>query len=95
MAFGYMSPSSFVKTAWNGRLPYNNEHRHSGIAYMTPAMVHCEQSDEIVAKRQSALDNAYEKHSLRFGFKRPKAKKPPQEVGINLPKDDVKQKSAA
>ena len=74
---------------------YNNEHRHSGIAYMTPAMVHCEQSAEIVAKRQSALDNAYEKHSLRFGFKRPKAKKPPQEVGINLPKDDVKQKSAA
>lgn len=50
---------------------------------MTPAMVYCEQSDEIVAKRQSALDNAYEKHSLRFEFERHKAEKPLQGLGIN------------
>lgn len=74
---------------------YNNEHRHSGIAYMTPAMVHNGNAAEIVQKRQRVLDAAYNKNARRFGFKRPKAKKPPKEVGINLPKDNVKRKSAA
>jgi putative transposase len=74
---------------------YNNEHRHSGIAYMTPAMVHNGDVAEIVKNRQQVLDDAYNKNGKRFGFRRPIAKTPPKEVGINLPKDNVKQKFAA
>ena len=38
---------------------YNNEHRHSGIAMLTPATVHYGKAEETIAKRQSVLEAAY------------------------------------
>src|SRR5256714_7166313 len=37
---------------------YNDQHRHSGIGMLTPAMVHYGQAEEIIQKRQSVLDAA-------------------------------------
>jgi len=51
---------------------YNNEHRHSGIALMTPADVHHGHADERTAFRQTVLDAAYDAHPERFVRGRPK-----------------------
>ena len=45
---------------------YNNEHRHSGIALLTPSDVHHGRVAERNAVRQSALDAAYSRHPERF-----------------------------
>jgi putative transposase len=54
---------------------YNNEHRHSGIALLTPADVHYGRAAERTALRQTALDAAYAAHPERFVHGRPT---PPQ-----------------
>ncbi len=50
---------------------YNKEHRHSGIALMTPEQVHYGLSDEIYRHRASVLESAFEKHPNRFKNKTP------------------------
>jgi putative transposase len=52
---------------------YNNEHRHSGIALLTPADVHYGRAQERIAARQLVLDAAYAAHPERFVRGRPKA----------------------
>lgn len=52
---------------------YNSEHRHSGIALLTPSDVHHGRAAECIAKRQRVLDNAYEAHRERFVRGRPRA----------------------
>jgi putative transposase len=64
---------------------YNGEHRHSGIALLTPAMVHYGQADEIFQKRQLVLDAAYLAHPERFVRRPPKPLSIPKEVWINKP----------
>jgi putative transposase len=64
---------------------YNEEHHHSGIAMMTPSVVHAGRVDEIVAIRQQALDAAWQAHPERFIGGRPTASRPPAEVWINRP----------
>jgi len=64
---------------------YNGEHRHSGIALLTPAMVHYGQADEISQKRQLVLDAAYLAHPERFVRSPPKPLSIPKEVWINKP----------
>jgi len=66
---------------------YNNEHYHSGLNLLTPAMVHYGQADEIIRHRQQVLDCAYEHHPERFVNKRPEVLGPPKEVWINPPTD--------
>ena len=51
---------------------YNSEHRHSGIALLTPADVHHGRADERTAFRQTVLDAAYTAHPERFVHGRPK-----------------------
>ncbi len=51
---------------------YNNEHRHSGIALLTPSDVHHGRVEEKTVKRQAALDAAYAAHPERFVKGRPK-----------------------
>jgi putative transposase len=51
---------------------YNSEHRHSGIALLTPADVHHGRADERTAFRQTVLDAAYNAHPERFVHGRPK-----------------------
>jgi putative transposase len=41
---------------------YNDEHRHSGIGLLTPAMVHYDQAGTIFQNRQLVLDAAYLAH---------------------------------
>ena len=64
---------------------YNNEHRHSGIALLTPAMVHYGEAADIVQKRQVVLDTAYRAHPERFVHQPPQPLSLPKEVWINKP----------
>ena len=64
---------------------YNNEHRHSGIAMMTPMEVHTGKAGEVHRKRQAVLDAAYKAHPERFVKGMPKARAVPEEVWINKP----------
>jgi putative transposase len=63
---------------------YNNEHRHSGIGMLTPAVVHFGQAQAVLAGRQVVLDNAYQAHPERFA-RRPAPLRLPSEVWINKP----------
>ena len=64
---------------------YNQEHRHSGIGWMTPHTVHFELTEPVRRTRQSALDEAYNKNKNRFINRQPKAPEAPPEVWINPP----------
>ena len=45
---------------------YNNEHRHSGIALLTPSDVHHGRVEEKTRLRKATLDAAYDAHPERF-----------------------------
>ncbi len=64
---------------------YNQEHRHTGIALLTPAQVHYGQAQAVLAKRQETLDAAFEKMPERFGYRRPQVQRLPETVWINRP----------
>ena len=66
---------------------YNNEHRHSGIAMLTPETVHYNLVDEVVRKRNIVLQKAFQSNPERFVKGVPRAKIPENEVWINKPKD--------
>ena len=51
---------------------YNEEHRHSGIGLLTPAMVHFGEAQTVLARRQLVLDAAYQAHPDRFVQRPPK-----------------------
>ena len=66
---------------------YNQDHRHSGIGMMTPAMVHHGLAPEVRENRQLILDAAYAAHPDRF-VRRPPVPLPlPKEVWINKPQN--------
>jgi putative transposase len=67
---------------------YNDEHYHSGIGLVTPAMLHYGQAGQIVASRQAALAIAYEAHPERFVKGPPKPPELPSAVWINPPQND-------
>lgn len=64
---------------------YNNDHRHSGIAYLTPSDVHHGRAQKIIQQRQETLVQAYQAHPERFPRGIPKAKQLPPAVWINPP----------
>jgi len=68
---------------------YNYHHCHSGLALLTPAIVHLEQTSAVLAVRQSALDLAYSNHPERFIRHAPMALQPPSAVGINWPSSNL------
>jgi putative transposase len=70
---------------------YNDEHRHSGIAYLTPSDVHYGRAAEVIARRQQVLTEAHHAHPERFPRGMPKAQQLPTAVWINppLPVDQV------
>jgi putative transposase len=65
---------------------YNQEHRHTGLALMTPAMVHYGQAERVQEQRQQVLDAAYLDHPERFVGGRPRPPQLPEEVWINQPR---------
>jgi putative transposase len=70
---------------------YNDEHRHSGIELLTPAMVHYGQAPKIIERRQVVLDAAYQSHPERFVGSAPKLLAIPKEVWINKPPENKTQ----
>jgi len=68
---------------------YNHEHRHSGLALLTPAMVHYGLVEQIQAQRQQILQAAYEAHPERFVRGQPTLPQLPNEVWINKPESDL------
>ena len=65
---------------WN-----NNEHRHGGIAMLTPADVHHGRAREVLAQRERTLQQAWSGHPERFVRGIPKPQPLPTEVWINPP----------
>ena len=63
---------------------YNQQHRHSGIAFLTPEVVHYNRADEVIAQRQQVLDAAKQAHPERF-IKGPTHPPLPKQVWINNP----------
>lgn len=66
---------------------YCNEHRHSGIAYHTPADVYYGRSEPVDARRQLVLATAYAAHPERFVRKAPAPPLLPGAVWINKPEE--------
>ncbi len=66
---------------------YNDDHRHSGLAYFTPADVHYGRVPEILARRQAAMDQAYARTPERFPARAPSVPAPPKAVWINPPEN--------
>ena len=64
---------------------YNDEHEHSALAWLTPATVHTGMADQVLAKRQAVLDQAYLAFPERFSKGQPSAGSLPPAVWINNP----------
>jgi putative transposase len=64
---------------------YNHEHRHSGIAMLTPVSVHYQQHEPILKTRATVLAVAFEKHPERFVKGVSVVKPVPEHVWINPP----------
>ena len=68
---------------------YNNEHRHSGIAYLTPAQVHSGRAREILDARHRVITAAALQHRERFVHGLPKPIEAPSAVWINPPRETI------
>jgi putative transposase len=64
---------------------YNNEHHHSGIAYLTPAQLHYGRAREILDARHRVISAAALQHPERFVHGLPKLIETPSAVWINPP----------
>src|SRR5262249_58968203 len=64
---------------------YNEEHRHSVIGLLTPAVVHFGEAQAVFARRQALLYTAYQTHPDRFVRRPPKPLPLPSEAWINRP----------
>jgi putative transposase len=64
---------------------YNHEHHHSGIALLTPDMLHYGMASQIIEQRQNVLDQAYARNPERFTHARPVHPPQPTAAWINPP----------
>jgi len=64
---------------------YDTEHRHGGIGWLTPAMVHYGQVDIVGAARRQILTAAYAAHPERFVRRPPVPPPVPTAAWINPP----------
>ena len=65
---------------------YNNDHYHSGLALLTPRMVHYGETETVLGRRREILAAAYAQHPERFVRRVPVPAEPPKAVWINPPK---------
>lgn len=70
---------------------YNYSMHHSGIAMLTPAVVHHGEAHHVIAKRQATLNNAFRAHPERFVNGSPKHQALPGRVWINKPVETANQ----
>ena len=66
---------------------YNDDHRHSGIGFHTPADVHYGRAEQVRERRGQVLDIAYTAHPERFVRKRPAPPELPTAAWINQPEE--------
>ena len=64
---------------------YHTEHRHAGIAMLTPHDVHYGRAHQVLEQRERTLRLAWSQHPERFVHGTPKPQPLPQEVWINPP----------
>ena len=64
---------------------YNTEHRHAGIAMLTPDDVHHHRAPDVLAQRGRTLQAAWALHPERFVHGTPKPAPLPEAVWINPP----------
>jgi len=64
---------------------YNTEHRHGGIAMLTPADVHYGRAQAMLKQRQRTLTDAWAAHPERFVHGIPEPRPLPEAVWINPP----------
>jgi putative transposase len=65
---------------------YNEDHHHTGLGLLTPAVVHYGQAEPVLQKRQQVLAAAYAAHPERFVKHPPVPAQLPVAVWINPPK---------
>lgn len=65
---------------------YNDEHRHSGIALLTPQIVHYGKAEAVTSQRQIVLTSAFNEHPGRFVRGLPVPPSLPEAAWINKPK---------
>jgi putative transposase len=70
---------------------YNIRHHHSGIAYLTPSIVHHGRADEVLDRRHRARMAAYLAHPERFVNGPPQRESLPSAVWINPPEKTTHQ----
>lgn len=68
---------------------YNNDHYHSGIAMLPPAVVHSGKENQIIEKRKKTMQMAFSKHPERFVKGKAVTKKVPKESWINHPGQNI------
>jgi putative transposase len=68
---------------------YNHHHRHSGLQFLTPAIVHRGRADEVLQRRHEVLLKAFERNPARFPLGQPKLARLVGAVYINPPKSNV------
>ena len=66
---------------------YNTEHRHAGIAMLTPDDVHHGRASDLLEQRQRTLSEAWNRHPGRFVGGEPKCPQLPGAVWINKPEN--------
>jgi len=64
---------------------YNQDHRHSGLGFLTPAVVHFGRAEIVRAHRERVLAAAYAAHPERFVNGQPRPADLPTAVWINPP----------
>lgn len=69
---------------------YNTEHRHSGLAMLTPEAVHCGHGPDILEQRRVTMAAAFERHPARFKGQPPRVPALPEAVWINKPNPEPK-----
>lgn len=74
---------------------YNHEHHHTGLGLMTPAIVHGGLAETVYEQRRQVLATAYAAHPERFVRGEPTPPRWPDEVWINVPKNDEGQEPAS
>jgi putative transposase len=68
---------------------YNAEHRHSGIAWLTPGTMHHKEAPQVLEGRRQALAAAHAIHPERFVKGVPVPPQPPKAAWINPPSATV------
>jgi len=64
---------------------YHTEHHHGGIGLLTPEVLHYGRADEVIARRQVVLSQAFQRNPERFVRAHPKPPARPTAVWINPP----------